>query len=66
VAYAYALKPFGFLLPTFIAAAVLSYQISPRTWPALISGAGLSAGLFVLFKFVLGLGLVALPKALVG
>ncbi len=66
VAYAYALKPFGFLLPTFVAAAVLSYQISPRPAPALMAGAGLSAGLFVLFKYALGLGLVALPLALIG
>ena len=30
VAYAYMLKPLGFLIPTAIVAAVLSYQISPR------------------------------------
>ena len=66
VVYAYALKPMGFLLPTFVAATVLSYQISPRTGPAIMAGAGLSVGLFVLFKFALGLGLVAFPKIFFG
>jgi len=63
VAYAYALKPLGFIIPTAITAAILSYQISSRAGPALISGVGLSVGLFLLFKFALGLGLVAFPKA---
>lgn len=66
VAYAYALKPMGFLIPTAFAAGILSYQISPRAVPAALAGAGLSGGLYVLFKFALGLGLVALPKALLG
>ncbi|MGB3406138.1 MAG: tripartite tricarboxylate transporter TctB family protein [Jannaschia sp.] len=61
VAYAYTLRPLGFLIPTFVAAGVLSYQIDPNAKFALLAGAGLSVGLFVLFKFVLGLGLVALP-----
>ena len=54
--YAVMLKPLGFILPTAIAAGILSYQISPRAGPAAISGVGLSLGLFVLFKFALGLG----------
>lgn len=54
--YAVMLKPLGFILPTAIAAALLSYQISPRTGPAVLTGIGLSLGLFVLFKFALGLG----------
>ncbi len=62
VAYAYALKPLGFLIPTAITAAILSYQISPRALPAIITGLGLSIGLFILFKFALGLGLVPFPK----
>ena len=66
VAYAYMLKPLGFLIPTAIVAAVLSYQINPRTGPAIIAGVGLSVGLFVVFKFILGLGLVGLPRALFG
>jgi len=66
VGYAYALKPFGFILPTAVAAGILSYQISPRPRAAALSGIGLSAGLFVLFKFALGLGLVAWPKGWIG
>ena len=66
VAYAYALKPLGFIIPTAIAAAILSFQISPRIVAASLAGIGLSVGLFVLFKFALGLSLVALPKGLIG
>jgi putative tricarboxylic transport membrane protein len=62
VCYAYALKPLGFIIPTIFAAGILSYQISLRPLPAAISGVGLSLGLFALFKFALGLGLVAFPK----
>ncbi|WP_417210469.1 tripartite tricarboxylate transporter TctB family protein [Antarctobacter sp.] len=66
VGYAYALKPLGFLLPTAITAAILSYQISPRPRAAALAGVGLSVGLFIIFKFALGLGLVALPAVLHG
>lgn len=62
VGYAYALKPLGFLIPTTIAAAIVSYQIHPNPRTAALSGVGLSVGLFVLFKYALGLGLVAVPK----
>ena len=66
VIYAYALKPLGFLLPTAVAAGILSYQISPRAGPAAMSGIGLAILLFLVFKYALGLGLVPLPKALMG
>lgn len=66
VAYAYALKPLGFLVPTAIAAGILSYQISANVKNAVGTGAGLSLGLFVIFKYALGLGLVAFPKWLTG
>jgi len=66
IAYAFALKPFGFLLPTAVTAAVLSYQISPRAVPAMLTGVGLSIGLFVLFKYALKLGLVPFPKGVFG
>lgn len=64
--YAYALKPLGFILPTALIAALLSYQINPRPALAVLTGIGLSVGLFSLFKFVLGLGLTGLPKFLTG
>ncbi|MEP3845536.1 MAG: tripartite tricarboxylate transporter TctB family protein [Paracoccaceae bacterium] len=54
--YAVLLAPLGFILPTIFAAGILSYQISNRAGPSVLSGIGLSLGLFVLFKFVLGLG----------
>jgi len=65
IAYAYLLKPLGFLIPTAITAAILSYQISARYRSAIFAGISLSVGLFVLFKFALGLGLVAFPKGLI-
>ena len=64
--YAYTLRPLGFLIPTAVAAGLVSYQISPRVTTALATGVGLSIGLFVLFKFVLGLGLFALPRTWFG
>ncbi|MCF6302723.1 MAG: tripartite tricarboxylate transporter TctB family protein, partial [Devosiaceae bacterium] len=66
IAYAYALKPFGFLIPTAIAAGILSFQISPRRRMAVLTGLGLSVGLFLLFKYALGLGLVPFPKSWIG
>jgi putative tricarboxylic transport membrane protein len=64
VGYALVIRPLGFILPTVIASAVLSYMISPRLVPAGLAGLGLGIGLYVLFKVVLGLGLVALPRGL--
>lgn len=66
VGYAYALAPLGFLLATALAAAGISWLISPRPVPALLTGICLSGGLFLIFKYGLGLGLVALPKAFLG
>ena len=54
--YAVLLTPLGFIGPTIFAAGILSYQISGRAGPAVMSGIGLSLGLFVLFKYALGLG----------
>lgn len=62
VAYSYALKPMGFLIPTAVVAGALSYQITPGIKGAIGSGLGLSIGLFVLFKFILDLGLQGFPK----
>jgi len=66
IAYAYALKPLGFLIPTALAAGILSWQISPRIVPAILTGLGLSGGLFLIFKFVLGLSLFAVPRGWLG
>jgi putative tricarboxylic transport membrane protein len=64
VGYAYAIKPLGFLLPTAVVSTILSYQIAPRVVPAILSGFGLSIGLFVLFRFVLDLGLIGIHRDL--
>lgn len=66
VGYAYALKPMGFLLPTAIAAGVISYQITPSVRAAILSGIGISIGLYLLFRFVLGLSLFGFPRWLMG
>lgn len=60
--YASAVRPLGFIIPTAVAAGVLSWQINPKPLPAVLTGVGLSVGLFVLFKMVLGLGLHAFPR----
>ena len=64
--YALTLKPLGFLLPTALAAAILSFQISPKLIGSVATGIGLSAGLFFIFKFGLGLSLFPFPRVLFG
>ncbi len=66
VGYAYALKPLGFIIPTMVVSAALAYQITPKPVAAVLTGVGLSLGLFVMFKFVLDLGLVGLPRGWMG
>lgn len=63
IGYAYTLRPFGFIIPTALASGLLSYQLRPRAVPALVTGVSLSTGLFFIFKYALGLGLFAFPKA---
>ncbi|WP_420859059.1 tripartite tricarboxylate transporter TctB family protein [Marivivens marinus] len=64
--YAYALKPLGFLLPTAVAASILSFQITPKPVASVLTGVGLSVGLFVIFRYVLGLSLFAVPRGFFG
>ena len=66
VGYAFALKPMGFVLPTAVVSGILAYQITPRAGLAALTGIGLSVGLFVLFRYGLGLGLLAVPRGLLG
>ncbi|MEO9682928.1 MAG: tripartite tricarboxylate transporter TctB family protein [Tateyamaria sp.] len=54
--YSVLMAPLGFILPTAVAATILSYQISPNAKKAIMAGIGLSLGLFVVFKFILMLG----------
>ncbi|MDN5567933.1 MAG: tripartite tricarboxylate transporter TctB family protein [Paracoccus sp. (in: a-proteobacteria)] len=62
--YAYAITPLGFLIPTAVAAGVLSWQIGGNPKRSVLSGVGLSIGLFVMFRVVLGLGLKGLPAGM--
>jgi putative tricarboxylic transport membrane protein len=66
VAYAYTVVPFGFLIPTAIASAAIGYLIEPKAVQSMVMGAALSVILFVIFKYGLGLGLFAFPRALMG
>ncbi len=61
VAYTYALKPLGFVLPTAIAAGYLSYLIGGHPGRSALTGVGLAVGLFLVFRYLLGLGLVGWP-----
>ena len=58
IAYSYALKPLGFIIPTAIVATILSYQLRPNRLGAVFAGVGLSIVLFIIFKYVLGLSLI--------
>jgi putative tricarboxylic transport membrane protein len=61
--YALSLGPMGFLLPTAVAAGVLSYMLNPRPAMAALTGLGLSIGLFLLFRYALRLEtLQAVPR----
>jgi len=64
IGFALLLRPGGFLIPTALAAGLLSYQIRPKPVQSLLIGVGLSLGLFIVFKHGLGLGLQPLPKSL--
>ena len=66
IGYAYGLSPLGFLLSTALAASGISWLIQPRAPQAIVTGVGLSGLLFVVFKYGLGLGLFALPRAFYG
>ncbi|MGJ8625837.1 MAG: tripartite tricarboxylate transporter TctB family protein [Sulfitobacter sp.] len=59
IIYSYALKPLGFLIPTALVSGAISYQILPKARFAALTGVGLSIGLLILFKVVLGLGIRA-------
>lgn len=64
VGYAYFLDSLGFVPATAIAAGLISYQIRGNAIGAALTGAAISVGLFVVFRYFLGLGLFAWPKFL--
>ncbi len=57
--FAVTLRPYGFIIPSAIVATILSYLISPNLKNAIITGVGLSIGLFLILNYGLGLGLYA-------
>lgn len=57
--FAHTLRPYGFIIPSAIVAIVLSYLISPDLKKAIVTGVGLSIGLFLVLNYGLGLGLFA-------
>lgn len=61
VAYAYAITPLGFLLPTAVASGILCWQIGGNPVRSAITGIGLSVGLWLMFRMILGLSLRGLP-----
>ena len=66
VSYALLIWPMGFLASTALAAAGVSYLIEKNARTAALTGLGLSLVLFVIFKYGLGLGLFAFPRAWMG
>ena len=66
ILYAFSLKKFGFLLPTALASAALSYLIQPSIFKSSATGIILSLSLFVIFRFGLGLSLFPFPRFPIG
>jgi putative tricarboxylic transport membrane protein len=61
IGYTLALEPLGFIIATAIASALLSWRLgSPPHW-ALVSGVGISLGIYAIFHLVLGLSLAKSP-----
>lgn len=61
VAYAELLPVLGFAISTAIAAAYLSWRLGAPTLKALIAGVATSAGLYLIFRIILGLSLARGP-----
>ena len=61
VAYTLALEPLGFVISTAVAAALLSWRLGSTPLGGLISGVGISVGIYVVFHLILGLSLARGP-----
>ena len=59
--YAWALSRVGFVIATVFATAYLSWRLGTRPIGALITGVATSAGIYVVFKLILGLSLAKGP-----
>lgn len=62
--YAMTINQVGFIPSTVVTAGLLSYLISRKPVQAVVVGLGLAVGIFCLFRFLLGLSLVAWPRGL--
>lgn len=61
IAYAEALPELGFLISTSIAAAYLTWRLGSRPLESVVIGIGTSAGIYVVFRLILGLSLARGP-----
>lgn len=66
IAYTYLLKPLGFVIPTALVAGGLSFLIAGHVVRSALTGVGLAIGLYVVFRFLLGLSLLGFPKSWFG
>jgi putative tricarboxylic transport membrane protein len=61
IAYALTLEPVGFVVSTAIAASILSWRLGSEPLWAIISGIGISVGIYTVFHLILGLSLARGP-----
>lgn len=61
IGYALALDPAGFVLSTAVAGALLSWRLGGSLRGAVLTGVGISVGIYVLFHLILGLSLAKGP-----
>lgn len=61
VAYALLLPEIGFVLATAVAASILGWRLGSRLLAAVIAGASISVGIYVIFQLILGLSLARGP-----
>lgn len=59
--YAWVLPAIGFAISTVFATAYLTWRLGAAPLPALVTGVGTSAGIYVVFYLVLGLSLAKGP-----
>ena len=61
IGYAQALEPVGFVIATAVAAALLSWRLGSTLGGAMMSGVGISVGIYTVFHLILGLSLAKGP-----
>jgi putative tricarboxylic transport membrane protein len=61
IGYSLFLEDLGFVIATAIAATLLSWRLGSRPHWAIVSGIGISLGIYAIFHLVLGLSLAKGP-----